>query len=436
MAEDEDANATRPGNADTRPPGVPSRTEQDDKVAVVVAGAGARGAYEAGALSIILPVLEKNGQQPRIFVGTSAGSINAALFASLAHLPAEQAAMQALDLWANIHKSQVISPAVPSVLAALPQYAARLLGFGQGMTSLLNTAPLLGLLNDRLDWDQLHQNVQIGEVEALAVVTTVTSTGRTSVFVEHSQSIPGVLESDDDRAIDYYQRVIDANVVRASSAIPALFPPVLLGDGSDGDWYVDGGVRLNAPLKPAISLGATRLVVVATDPLDYLPVLPGPQPPGSAPIVQDEAAEIGHGLLADRMIEDIRTLVKVNALANGTRSPGNRQYTVIPYIFAGPGPGQVGQLGQIAATVLDTNYSNFLDAITRPDLWLFTRLIGPVKSRGDILSYLFFEPEFEKAAIQLGQQDAQRYLDTMGWPPPPGAGPINIWRTTLETCGR
>jgi NTE family protein len=405
------------------------RPKERDRVAVVAAGAGARGAYEAGALSIILPVLEEQGQRPNMFVGTSAGAINAALFASLAHLPAKQAARQALDLWGNMKQSEVFPPAVPSILAAAPRYIARLFGLGQGMTSLLNTKPLLRLLTVKLDWIQLHQNVETGKVEALAIVTTSTSTDRTSIFVEHSQSIPALPKSDDGRAIDYYEQVIDANVVRASAAIPALFPPVLLGDDGNGDWYVDGGVRLNAPLKPAISLGATRLVVTATDPLDYLPVLPGPRPAGPAPIIQDEAAEIGHGLLADRMVEDIRTLTKINLLANGNVSPSSRQYKQIPYIFAGPTAGQVGQLGQVASTVLDDECS-VLNTAMHFDLWLFTRLIGPVKSRGDIMSYLLFEPAFAQAAIQLGQQDAQRYLDGMGWPPAATNGHVDIWRTT------
>jgi NTE family protein len=420
----------RPNTTGKRQADGAGRAKEGERVAVVAAGAGARGAYEAGALSIILPVLEETGQRPSMFVGTSAGAINAALFASLAHLPARQAARKALDLWGNMKQSEVFPPAVPSILAAVPQYIARLFGLGQGMTSLLNTKPLLRLLTDKLDWAQLHQNVETGKVAALAIVTTATSTDRTSIFVERSQSVPALPESDDSRAIDYYEQVIDANVVRASAAIPALFPPVLLGDSSNGDWYVDGGVRLNAPLKPAISLGAERLVVVATDPLDYLPVLPGPQPAGPAPIIQDEAAEIGHGLLADRMVEDIRTLTKVNSLANGNVSPSSRQYKQIPYIFAGPSAGQVGQLGQVAATVLEDECNVFNTPI-HFDLWLFTRLIGPVKSRGDIMSYLLFEPGFARAAIQLGQQDAQRYLDNMGWSPSTGNGQVDIWRTTL-----
>src|SRR5215469_6283717 len=283
MAKAASADTHRPKSTGKRPVEDLRAPKKGDRVAVVAAGAGARGAYEAGALSIILPVLEDIGQRPSMFVGTSAGAINAALFASLAHLPARQAAAQALDLWGNTRQSEVFAPAVPSVLAAVPQYGARLFGLGQGMTSLLNTKPLLKLLTQKLDWDQLHQNVETGKVEALAIVTTATSTGRTSVFVEQSQSVPRLPGSDDSRAIDYYKRAISADVVRASAAIPAVFPPVLLGDHNNGDWYVDGGVRLNAPLKPAISLGASRLVVVATDPLDYLPVLPGPPPAGPAP---------------------------------------------------------------------------------------------------------------------------------------------------------
>jgi NTE family protein len=111
-------------------------------------------------------------------------------------------------------------------------------------------------------------------------------------------------------------------------------------------------------------------------------------------------------------------------------SPSSRHYQVIPYIFAGPTAGQVGQLGQVAASVLEDE-CNIFNTKTHFDLWLFTRLIGPVKSRGDIMSYLLFEPGFAQAAIQLGQQDAQRYLDSMGWSPSAGNGSVDIWRTTL-----
>jgi predicted acylesterase/phospholipase RssA len=51
-------------------------------VGLVIAGAGARGAYEMGALSVLLPWLREHGRSPRIIVGTSAGAMNAVLVAA------------------------------------------------------------------------------------------------------------------------------------------------------------------------------------------------------------------------------------------------------------------------------------------------------------------------------------------------------------------
>ena len=44
----------------------------------MLAGGGARGAYELGVLSVLLPLLEKRGERPDIVVGTSVGALNAA----------------------------------------------------------------------------------------------------------------------------------------------------------------------------------------------------------------------------------------------------------------------------------------------------------------------------------------------------------------------
>jgi len=67
-----------------------SARETPDPVALVLAGGGARGAYEAGALSVLLPVLEDRGQRPRILVGTSVGALNTSFLAANAHLPTKE----------------------------------------------------------------------------------------------------------------------------------------------------------------------------------------------------------------------------------------------------------------------------------------------------------------------------------------------------------
>ena len=48
-------------------------------------------------------------------------------------------------------------------------------------------------------------------------------------------------------------RICDLHVdhVMASAALPFFFPAIEVG----GAWYGDGGIRLTAPLSPAIHLG-------------------------------------------------------------------------------------------------------------------------------------------------------------------------------------
>ena len=46
----------------------------------------------------------------------------------------------------------------------------------------------------------------------------------------------------------------------ASSSLPLIFPAAQL----DEAWHGDGGIRLTAPLSPAINLGADRIIAIST----------------------------------------------------------------------------------------------------------------------------------------------------------------------------
>ncbi len=58
--------------------------------------------------------------------------------------------------------------------------------------------------------------------------------------------------------------------VLASSAVPAIFPPVEI----NGERYIDGGVVDNVPIRRALDAGATRIVVLLCTPPTFTPVLP------------------------------------------------------------------------------------------------------------------------------------------------------------------
>jgi NTE family protein len=380
------------------------------RVAVVVAGAGARGGYEAGALSVLLPHLAEAGIHPALFVGTSAGAINAALYAAVAHLPAPGQGEPVLDVWRRIHTANVFRSPFVTGLGTAGRWAAQLMRVpGVRLTSLLDTGPLRELAKTAADWPQLRANLDGGRT-SLAVVTTSGEDNRTVVFVDRAGDQP-LPASDDSRPIDYRRADIGPAHVLASSAIPVAFPPVQVpdDDGTGGGWYIDGGVRLNTPLKPALALGADAVVVVATHPaFDAAPDVSRSRATGP-PDVDDTIVRVMDATLVDRMVEDVNTLAKINVLvaAAGTSAV---KHSVVPFLLIGPR--DRGSLGRLAAEVFDRDpgaVGRVRQLARDPDMRLLGHLLeGDGNRRGDLLSYLYFDPEFMEASIAMGREDATR----------------------------
>src|SRR6266581_4849068 len=93
---------------------MPERGDQQQehighRVGLVLAGGGARGAYEAGALAELLPSLERK-HFPKIVVGTSVGALQAAYFGANAHLGPDRVMRTAIELWDQIEPRDVIKP--------------------------------------------------------------------------------------------------------------------------------------------------------------------------------------------------------------------------------------------------------------------------------------------------------------------------------------
>jgi Patatin-like phospholipase len=156
------------------------------RVAIVVGGAGARGGYEAGALSVLVPRLRAAGCEPRVYVGVGVGAITATPLAASADLPPAEQANAVLELWRGVSVSEVYRPP----LLTLPGAAVRLIGQlvrlpGVRPTRQLDTAPPRRAVQRAIDQQRLQDN--IGDKGfALAVVTTSSTDGRTVVFVDRS----------------------------------------------------------------------------------------------------------------------------------------------------------------------------------------------------------------------------------------------------------
>jgi NTE family protein len=94
---------------------------------------------------------------------------------------------------------------------------------------------------------------------------------------------------------------------------------------------------------------------------------------------------------------------------------GKPPYRSVPYIFVAPA--KRGAIGDIAQQVFRSRYGGW-KGLRSPDFRLLNRLIGgDSPTHGELLSYLFFDPEFIEELIKMGQADARRWLNS-----PPGEG--------------
>lgn len=369
-------------------------------IGLVLAGGGARGAYEAGVLAELLPWLEDRGRRPSVLVGTSVGGLTAAFLASVAHLPAREAAAALLDRWEAVTERRVIRPIAGwQTSRTAVRYLAEVAGLpGVRLEALLDPSPLRETIAAWLDWDAVRANIASGAVDALAVVATSARTERAVVFVEGRETLP------DATLVDYLPGPLADEHVLASAAIPVAFPAV---DVPGHGWFLDGGTRLNAPIKPAIDLGAERVAVVATH-APFRPGDPAEEPSTDPPDFAEGALELIQATLVDPLIQDMRTLGKINVLAERLGEAAE-PYRVVPYLFAGPRV--PNRLGGVVAEVHDESFSGVDGALRSLDVALLTRLLGGASpAHAELLSYLLFRPEFVVAAIEAGRDDARALL--------------------------
>ena len=187
------------------PPAVAVAAPKPLKIGLALGGGAARGFAHVG----VIAVLEEAGLKPQLIVGTSAGSLVAALYAS------------------GKTSAQLQQTALNMEEVALTDWMLPLVGRG------MFRGEALGRYVNELVAGRLIENMAI----PLGIVATDLNSGEALLF----------------------QRGDTGTAVRASSAVPAVFLPVKI----NGREYVDGGLVSPVPVRFARRMGAD--VVVAVD---------------------------------------------------------------------------------------------------------------------------------------------------------------------------
>ena len=196
----------------------------------------------------------------RVVTGTSVGAINACFLAATMEGLDEQGERM-VNTWRSLRIEDVISLAPKDLWRGFkmllgrtpPKPAPGQFRYG----GLLQTRGLEKFVFRMVPWRQIHRNIDAGVLDALAVSATRVGTGHTVVFIDGADELlPSWSQNPFVRSV---AARIGPRHALASAAIPLLFPSVKIA----GSFYVDGGLRQNTPLSPAIRLGANRILVIS-----------------------------------------------------------------------------------------------------------------------------------------------------------------------------
>ncbi len=392
---------------------------------LVLAGGGARGAYQVGVIRYLregLPEPARSRVSFDVIAGSSVGAINGTFIAASADRAPEQGRLlqacwdelRGIDLY-HIGLRTLRNLPVWLLGAKLDEQTGT-----PERASLLNFAPLERVVRDRFSWDRIEQNFKAGLVSALAVTATDVASGRSYVFVQTPDgTIPAWAK--DPRRVGVAARIGPEHAL-ASASIPLLFPPVAIG----GRYFCDGGLRQVTPLSPALRLGAERSLVVS------LRYVPDPVEEGSYqhqslqsfPGAVFLLSKVMNSLLLDQLDDDLHNLELINSILDG----GVQAY----------GPEFLGHLNEAVTRVRGLPYRRARTLVLRPskDLGLIAakraekvRLSGAVRgllslglklaapadqrAEGDVLSYLMFDPGYIDELVQLGYEDAAARRDEL-----------------------
>lgn len=376
-------------------PKEPSLSQDNSDLGLVMGGGGARAAYQVGFLQYLaerFPTLNIP-----IVTGVSAGAINAVHLAS--HRGSFQQAVEELvSLWDNLTVEDVFRIDTRSLTWTGLKWAFQLLSGGVGgrarVRGLVDTSPLRNYLSEALNSSNgeitgIQYNLDLGHLKAVALSTSSYTTGQSVTWVQGSD-----IQNWNRPQRRSKKTVLNIDHVMASAALPIFFPAVPI----NGEYFGDGGIRLAAPLSPAIHLGARKILAISTRYNRSAIEAKEPEVVGYPPPAQVMGVLL-NSIFLDFFDQDALRLDRLNDLIDQVPPKGRGGLRPISLMILRPSM----DLGRLA--------NDFEPQLPKTFRFL-TRGWGTRQTNSpDLLSLVLFQPDYVRRLICLGKTDAQARAD-------------------------
>ncbi len=365
-----------------------ARVKTKPIVGLILAGGGARAAYQVGVLKAIAHMLPARAKNPfPVICGTSAGAINGAVLAINANRYS-LGIKRLVKVWSNFSVDQVFRSDTLGILKSGGHWLAALMLGGLGRynpCSLLDRAPLRSLLKDIVPCDEIQHSINSGALLAFSVTASGYSSSESVIFYQGHKNIKPWRRA---RRVGVPAEITDDHLL-ASSAIPFVFEAVKV----NREYFGDGSMRQSAPISPALHLGADKIMVIGVR---------RDEPPENErqknqryPSLAHVAGHVLDSIFLDSLETDLERLQRINKTV-AKIPPENREASTLRAVeVLVIAPSQ--DIERIAA-----RYINELPWALR----LLLRGVGALnKNSASFVSYLLFEKGYCRELIDMGYRD-------------------------------
>ena len=361
-----------------------------EKLGLILTGGGARVAYQVGVLKAIAEFLPRHAHNPfPIICGTSSGSLNAVTLAVNAR-SFRKGVQYLINIWKNSHVDHVYRTDPVGVLKNSSRWLAGLILSSMGINklnqvSLLDNAPMVAMLEATLPYEKIQENIDSKHLYALSITASGYGSGCSVTFY---QGVEEILPWKRAHRLGIPTNIEPKHLL-ASSAIPFIFPAVLI----NREYFGDGSMRQIAPVSSALHLGATRVLIIG---LSHSEEEQNRSNICDYPSLAQIAGHVMDSIFLDSLEVDLERVQRINhsigKLSEDVQQQINWRHVDVLVIE----PSQ-------AIEKIAERYAIHLPWTIR----FLLRGIGAMRRSGaNLVSYLLFEKNFCRAMIELGYQDA------------------------------